>query len=170
VKRGPALPSSRGGPESRHAGRRGRQEYEQLIENTIKAVKNGNELTQATQESFKENMAISDKIGKLIDEIAAASQEQATGVGQINKAISEMDKVVQQNAATAEESASASQELKSEAQKIGGYVKALGGLIGLKEGTLAVSREAHLPGAHPGRNRQRRNHQSCGLPANSCRG
>jgi methyl-accepting chemotaxis protein len=52
-----------------------------LIENTIKAVKKGNELTLATQEAFKRNVGISGKIGKLIDEIAAASQEQAQGVG-----------------------------------------------------------------------------------------
>jgi methyl-accepting chemotaxis protein len=38
-------------------------------------------------------------------EIAVASQEEAQGIGQINKAVAEMDKVVQQNADHAEESA-----------------------------------------------------------------
>ncbi|TSA45368.1 MAG: chemotaxis protein, partial [Deltaproteobacteria bacterium] len=50
-----------------------------LIENTIKAVRKGNEMTNATQEAFKENAAISRKIGQLVDEIATASEEQSHG-------------------------------------------------------------------------------------------
>ena len=42
-------------------------------------------------------------------EIAAASNEQALGVEQINKAVEEMNSVTQQVAANAEESASASE-------------------------------------------------------------
>ena len=53
-----------------------------LIENTIKAVKNGNELTKMTQEAFEENITIAGKIGQLVDEIATASQEQANGISQ----------------------------------------------------------------------------------------
>ena len=100
-----------------------------LIESTIKAVRNGSELTQATQDAFKENMEITGKIGKLIDEIAAASSEQAQGIEQINKAVSEMDKVVQENAASAEESASASEEMHGQAQQMKGYVAELVSLV-----------------------------------------
>jgi len=49
-----------------------------LIENTIATVRKSRDLTQQTQEAFKENVQISGKIGILIDEIAAASQ----GAGQ----------------------------------------------------------------------------------------
>ncbi len=48
-------------------------------------------------------------------EVAAASNEQATGIEQVNKTVSEMDKVVQQNAASAEESASAGEEMNAQA-------------------------------------------------------
>jgi len=85
-----------------------------LIENTIVTVKNSRDLTQQTQDAFKENIEISSKIGQLIDEIAAASSEQAQGIGQIGKAIAEMDKVVQSTAASAEESASASEEMNAQ--------------------------------------------------------
>jgi len=101
-----------------------------LIENTIKAVKRGNELTLATQEAFKKNVEISGKIGKLIEEIAAASQEQAQGVGQINKAVAEMDKVVQQNAANAEESAAAAEQMSAQSQEMHAYVSELSALVG----------------------------------------
>ncbi|MBD3411333.1 MAG: hypothetical protein GF419_14150, partial [Ignavibacteriales bacterium] len=46
---------------------------------------------------------------------AAASNEQAQGIMQINTGLSQVDKVTQQNTANAEESASASQELNGQA-------------------------------------------------------
>ena len=82
-----------------------------LIENTIKAVQNGNQLTKSTQEAFKDNISISGKISQLVDEIATASQEQAHGISQINRAVADMDKIVQQSASNAEESAGASHEV-----------------------------------------------------------
>ncbi len=93
-----------------------------LIENTIKAVQQGNQLTFSTQEAFRENVTLATKVAQLVDEIAAASQEQAQGITQINKAVSEMDKVTQQTAAGAEESASASEELTAQAEQMKGYV------------------------------------------------
>jgi methyl-accepting chemotaxis protein len=103
-----------------------------LIENTIKAVKQGNELTSATREAFRENVIVAGKVGQLIDEIAAASQDQAQGISQINKAVSEMDKVTQETAAGAEESASASEELTAQAEQMKGYVSNLVAVIGGK--------------------------------------
>ena len=101
-----------------------------LIENTVKAVKQGNELTAATQEAFRENVANAGKVAQLIDEIAAASEEQAQGIDQVNKAVSQMDKVTQQTAANAEESASASEELTAQAEQMKGYVSDLEAVIG----------------------------------------
>ncbi|MEN6468653.1 MAG: methyl-accepting chemotaxis protein, partial [Smithella sp.] len=96
-----------------------------LIENTVATVRNSRDLTEQTQEGFKENVLISAKIGQLIDEIAAASHEQAQGIGQIGKAVAEMDKVVQQTAANAEESASAAEEMNAQAMQMNNYVEKL---------------------------------------------
>ena len=133
-----------------------------LIEDTIQSVKSGSELTQVTQEAFKKNVETSSKIGKLIEEIAAASQEQAQGIGQVNKAVAEMDKVVQQNSASAEESASASKEMNAQAERMKGFVGELEALVkGSRNGAgggpendslvhrridHAASAPAHLPG------------------------
>jgi len=105
-----------------------------LIDNTIKAVKKGKELTQMTQEAFKENIAISGKIGQLVDEIATASQEQALGIAQVNTAVAEMDKVTQQAAANAEESASASEVLNAQAEQMKSYVEELSAVVGGSHG------------------------------------
>jgi methyl-accepting chemotaxis protein len=61
----------------------------------------------------------------LVDEIAAASQEQSQGIGQVNIAVTEMDKVTQQTAANAEESAAAAEELNAQAEQMKSYVNDL---------------------------------------------
>lgn len=102
----------------------------ELIENTMKAVKNGNELTSSTQEAFKDNIASSTKISQLVDEIATASQEQAHGIAQINRAVAEMDKVVQQAAYNAESSAAAAESMNSEVSQLEKRMEGLAGIIG----------------------------------------
>lgn len=102
----------------------------QLIENTMKAVKNGNELTSSTQEAFKDNVASSTKISQLVDEIATASQEQAHGIAQINRAVAEMDKAVQQAAFNAESSAAAAESMHADVNQLEKRMAALAGIIG----------------------------------------
>jgi len=70
------------------------------------------------------------KVGDLVAEIAAASSEQAQGIGQVNTAVTEMDRVTQQNAANAEESASASEEMNAQAHQMKGIVEELVALVG----------------------------------------
>ena len=116
-----------------------------LIENTIKAVRQGNELTSATREAFRENVTGAGKVAQLIDEIAAASQEQAQGIDQLNRAVSEMDKVTQQTAANAEESASSSEELNGQARRMKGYIGDLKAVMGGSNGQDGYSPDPHQP-------------------------
>ena len=51
-------------------------------------------------------------------EIMAASEEQSSGIEQVNQAISQMDHVTQQNAALVEEAAAAAGALKDQAGKL----------------------------------------------------
>jgi methyl-accepting chemotaxis protein len=102
----------------------------ELIEGTVKKTKAGTELVTRTNEAFAEVAASAAKIGELVDEIAAASNEQSQGIEQINKAVTEMDKVVQQNAANAEESASASEQMNAQAEQMKAIVSELVALVG----------------------------------------
>ncbi len=97
----------------------------ELIEDTVKKTTGGTELVDKTNGEFSEVADSGVKIGELISEIAAASNEQANGIEQVNLAVTEMDKVVQQNAATAEESASASEEMSAQAEQMKGMVDEL---------------------------------------------
>ncbi|HKL86290.1 MAG TPA: methyl-accepting chemotaxis protein [Treponemataceae bacterium] len=58
------------------------------------------------------------KTAELVQEISAASDEQDSGVQQINQAIMQLDQVVQENASASEESASMSEELASQAEEM----------------------------------------------------
>ena len=58
------------------------------------------------------------EISALVAEIAVASQEQSSGLGEINTAINQMDQVTQQNAAMVEESTAASHQLRREAAEL----------------------------------------------------
>jgi methyl-accepting chemotaxis protein len=100
-----------------------------LIEGTIKKTKEGAELVAKTNEAFSEVRGRAGKVGELVGEIAAASNEQAQGITQINVAMSQVDKVTQEMAANAEESASASEELNAQAETMRGVVKDLSILV-----------------------------------------
>jgi methyl-accepting chemotaxis protein len=100
-----------------------------LIEGTVKKVTEGGDLVSRTNDAFVEVAAGTKKVGELVGEIAAASNEQAQGIGQVNTAVNEVDKVTQQNAANAEESASASEEMSAQAEQMRAIVSELGLLV-----------------------------------------
>ncbi|MBE9582056.1 MAG: methyl-accepting chemotaxis protein [Proteobacteria bacterium] len=101
-----------------------------LIEGTVKKVKGGSDVVTETSNAFSEVATNATKVGELIGEIAAASNEQAQGIEQVNKAMGEMDKVTQQSAANAEESAAASEELNAQAEEMKTVVDELATLVG----------------------------------------
>ncbi len=55
------------------------------------------------------------RVTDIMGEISAASQEQTSGIEQINQAITQMDQVTQQNAALVEEASAAAQSLQEQA-------------------------------------------------------
>jgi methyl-accepting chemotaxis protein len=58
------------------------------------------------------------KTSDLVQEIAAASSEQSSGVGQINSAVVQLSQTTQQNAASSEELAATSEEMSSQAEQL----------------------------------------------------
>ncbi len=58
------------------------------------------------------------KTAELVQEINASSNEQSSGVTQINQAIQQLDQVIQQNASSAEETSSTAEELAAQAAQL----------------------------------------------------
>ena len=94
------------------------KETAEIIEGSIKKTEAGAKIAQETSKALEEIVTGSTKVTDLIGEIAAASKEQAQGIGQINTGLSQVDQVTQQVTANAEESASASEELSSQSLQL----------------------------------------------------
>ncbi len=58
------------------------------------------------------------KTSDLVQEITAASEEQSSGVGQINAAIGQLSQITQQNASASEELAATAEEMSSQAEQL----------------------------------------------------
>ena len=89
-----------------------------MISESVKNSEEGVKIAVDVSKSFDSIAGSVKKVNDLINEIAAASQEQSQGIDQVNTAVAEMDKVTQQNAANSEESASAAEEMSSQAEEL----------------------------------------------------
>ena len=110
-----------------------------LIEGTVKKIKEGSAVVQKTNTEFSEVQISAARMGELIGEISAASGEQAEGIGQISKAVSEMENVIQRNSANAEESASASEEMSVQAEQMKIFVAELVSMVGGADGHSTIA-------------------------------
>ncbi len=95
---------------------RAARETSEMIEGSVRKVEDGAAMANTTAQALHEIVGAASKLTDLINEIAAASNEQAQGVTQILAGLGQVDHVTQQNTAHAEESASAAEELSSQAR------------------------------------------------------
>ncbi|MDD3364920.1 MAG: methyl-accepting chemotaxis protein, partial [Syntrophomonas sp.] len=91
------------------------KETTDMIEGSIKKTEAGTRIAGDTATALSQIVEGVTKVATLVGDIAVASNEQASGIAQIDKGVEQISQVVQNNAATAEESASASEELSSQA-------------------------------------------------------
>ncbi|MFY2853471.1 methyl-accepting chemotaxis protein [Achromobacter xylosoxidans] len=118
------------------------REVKTLIEASVSKVAEGAGQAENAGTTMQEVVASVKRVTDIMGEIAAASQEQATGIEQVNRAVSQMDEVTQQNAALVEEAAAAAGSMQDQAHAL---VRAVG-VFRLSED--AARREAVV--AHPG--------------------
>ncbi len=111
-----------------------------LIENAVKKSEEGSVIVESSAKALDAIAESTKKVGDLVGEIAAASNEQAQGIDQVNRAVSQMDQVTQSNAASAEESASASEQLNAQSESLNEVVNELFEMVsGAKRGAAATA-------------------------------
>ncbi len=94
------------------------KEIKGLINDSVDKVKNGSSLVDETGKTLGEIVESVKKVTDIVAEIASASQEQSSGIEQVNKAVMQMDEMTQQNAALVEESSAASRSMEEQAKKL----------------------------------------------------
>jgi methyl-accepting chemotaxis protein len=101
------------------------KDIKDLITNSSTLVQDGVELVNRTGTSLKEILASIKQVADIVADISTASNEQAGGIEQINKALTQMDEVTQQNSAMVEENAATARTLEQQAgamdERIGAY-------------------------------------------------
>jgi len=135
-------------------------EVRKLAERSQKAAGEINELSKrsvdvASQAGKRLEDLVPDirKTAELIQEIAAASSEQASGADQIAKGVTQMDMVVQQNAASFEELAATAEELAGQStqlvQTVGFFRTMDDGQVEQRSEPKAGPRSSAKPAAKP---------------------
>lgn len=91
------------------------KEIKTLIGDSVEKVNIGTGLVDQAGSTMNEIVESIKRVTDIMGEITAASQEQTSGIEQINQAIMQMDNVTQQNAALVEEAAAAAESLQDQA-------------------------------------------------------
>ena len=94
------------------------KEIKGLIEDSVTKVGAGSQRVERAGATMQEIVASVKRVTDIMGEISAASEEQSSGIDQVNRAVSQMDEVTQQNAALVEEAAAAAGSLQEQAQRL----------------------------------------------------
>ena len=94
------------------------KEIKQLIGDSVDKVAGGTKLVEDAGKTMDEIVTAVKLVTDIVNEIAAASQEQSAGIDQVNNAITNMDEVTQQNAALVEQAAAAAASMEQQTQDL----------------------------------------------------
>ncbi|WP_445657515.1 methyl-accepting chemotaxis protein [Achromobacter sp. NCFB-sbj8-Ac1-l] len=98
------------------------KEIKQLIEDSAQKVGVGSAQVETAGATMREIVDSVQRVTSLMGEISAASEEQASGIDQVNRAVTQMDGVTQQNAALVEQAAAAAGALEEQARQLASAV------------------------------------------------
>ena len=94
------------------------KEIKLLITSSVEQVGAGATLVDSAGSTMKEILASVQHVTTIMGEIRNASEEQSTGIQQVNHSIDQMDSMTQQNAALVEQAAAASQSLQAQSKRL----------------------------------------------------
>lgn len=94
------------------------KEIKSLISDSVEKVASGSRLVGAAGQTMDNVVSSVERVSNIVADIAVASAEQSTGIGQVNQAVAQMDQATQQNAALVEQSAAAAESMQEQAQQL----------------------------------------------------
>ena len=126
------------------------KEIKGLIDSSVDKVAEGSQLVRNAGTTMDDIVASVQRVTTIMADISAASQEQSTGIDQVNQTVMQMDESTQQNAALVEEATAAARSMEDQAQQLSAAVAQFR-LAGSVSATLA--KVAASAGAAPPRGR-----------------
>lgn len=99
------------------------REVTPLIGDSVDKVNIGSHLVGESVSIIGATVGDVGQVAQIVADIAAASEEQATGLEQVNRAVMQMDQTTQHNAALVEQLSAASSTMKELAQRLTGLVR-----------------------------------------------
>ncbi|MGK3143565.1 methyl-accepting chemotaxis protein [Pantoea sp. C2G6] len=94
------------------------KEIKGLIEQSVGHAQEGIAMAQNAGDKVKQSVSAIEQTSQLMRDISSSSEEQSSGISQVNIAVNQMDQVTQQNAVLVEESASSADELAGRAAQL----------------------------------------------------
>ena len=94
------------------------KEIKSLIGDSVDKVDAGSKLVDEAGQTMDLIVTSIKQVADIMGEITAATQEQSTGIEEVNQAITQMDEMTQQNAALVEQAAAAAESMQEQAQKL----------------------------------------------------
>jgi len=94
------------------------KEIKGLIADSVMKTSEGSKQVESAANTMDEIVTSVKRVSDIISEISSASQEQSSGIDQVNEAIASMDETTQQNAALIEEAAAAAESLMEQAHQM----------------------------------------------------
>ncbi len=129
------------------------KDIKDLIVSSSGQVQNGVQLVNRAGELLQEILGSIRSVAEIVADIANASNEQAAGVDQINKALAQMDEVTQQNSALVEENAATAKTLADQSTALDGRVSVF--QLGDDQPNISRAQVAPISRAAPSRPAQR---------------
>jgi methyl-accepting chemotaxis protein len=133
------------------------KEIKTLIGDSVDKVTVGSKLVAQAGTTMDEVVASVKRVTDIMADITAASQEQSSGIEQVNRSIAQMDEVTQQNAALVEEAAGAAESMQNQASSLAQVVSVFklkagagtGDGMGQSQNALRPARSASVSRAAP---------------------
>ncbi|MEB1547375.1 methyl-accepting chemotaxis protein [Xanthomonas campestris pv. campestris] len=94
------------------------KEIKHLIDDSVSKVAEGSALVDQAGTTMAEIVASVQRVTDIMGEISAASQEQSSGIEQVNLTVTQMDEATQQNAALVEEATAAARSMEEQAGQL----------------------------------------------------
>lgn len=94
------------------------KEIKALIDESVSQIQGGSQLVERAGEAMQNVSTAISRVAQMMSEISVSSNEQSTGIEQVNLAVTQMDRMTQQNAALVEQAAAAASSLHDQTRQL----------------------------------------------------